>query len=202
MSVSRNTIDRLINSPDFIKGIVIFVKTLRLLCFRLFADSSILGLICISAERSIPKDTGKKSMIYPIINKKILWYMGRAKRVPKNTRAIPTTTPGKAYPIKLIDSMNRFMMLGYRINFSDVAKASKAITVVARAETISELSIVLRDNIIDSPCANPLNNQNINIVTGIINAILIIVIKNKVIGYFHNPRFIIFGLRDVPLPIR
>ena len=84
-----------------------------------------------------------------------------ANRVPKNTREIPTTTPGKAYPIKLIGSINRFIILGYRINFTEVTKASKAIIVVAITETITELSTVFRDNIIDSPCSNPLNNQNL-----------------------------------------
>ena len=125
-----------------------------------------------------------------------------ANRVAKNTREIPTTTPGKAYPIKLIGSINRFIILGYRINFIEVAKASKAVIVVAITATITELSTVFRDNIIDSPCSNPLNNQNIKIETGISSAALIIVINNKVIGYFQNPKSIIFGFRDEPLPIR
>ena len=41
-------------------------------------------------------------------------------------------------------------MLGYRINFTAVTKASKAVVSVAIKETITELSTVLREKVIDS----------------------------------------------------
>ena len=93
-------------------------------------------------------------------------------------------------------------MLGYRINFTAVTKASKAVVSVAIKETITELSTVLRDKVIDSPFRIPLNNQNTKIETGIISAALMISTKNEVIGYFQNPKFMIFGFLEDPLPMR